>query len=66
MGAVLLKAESFTIDGEAVVIGPNGLTDFEALRRRGAGEVAMALRARSASGRPRVDLRRRGMHQPRN
>jgi ATP-dependent DNA ligase len=40
-GAALLKAKSFTIDGEAVVIGPNGLTDFEALRRRGAGEVAV-------------------------
>jgi ATP-dependent DNA ligase len=40
-GAVRLKAKSFTIDGEAVVIGPNGLTDFEALRRRGAGDVAV-------------------------
>jgi bifunctional non-homologous end joining protein LigD len=40
-GATLLKAKSFTIDGEAVVIGPDGLTDFEALRRRGAGEVAV-------------------------
>jgi ATP-dependent DNA ligase len=29
-GAALLKAKSLTIDGEAVVIGPNGLTDFEA------------------------------------
>jgi bifunctional non-homologous end joining protein LigD len=40
-GAALLRAKSFTLDGEAVVIGPNGLTDFEALRRRGAGEVAV-------------------------
>jgi ATP-dependent DNA ligase len=40
-GAALLKAKSFTIDGEAVVVGPDGLTDFEALRRRGAGEVAV-------------------------
>jgi bifunctional non-homologous end joining protein LigD len=40
-GAALLKAKSFSIDGEAVVIGPNGLTDFEALRRRGAGEIAV-------------------------
>jgi ATP-dependent DNA ligase len=24
-----------------VVVGPDGLTDFEALRRRGAGEVAV-------------------------
>jgi ATP-dependent DNA ligase len=40
-GAALLKAKSFTIDGEAVVVGPDGLTDFEALRRRGAGEIAV-------------------------
>jgi len=40
-GAAGLKAKSFTLDGEAVVIGPNGLTDFEALRRRGAGNVAV-------------------------
>jgi ATP-dependent DNA ligase len=33
-GAALLKAKSFTIDGEAVVIRSDGLTDFEALRRR--------------------------------
>ena len=39
--AALIKAKSFTIDGEAVVVGPNGLTEFEALRRRGAGEVAV-------------------------
>jgi bifunctional non-homologous end joining protein LigD len=36
-----LQAKSFTIDGEAVVIGPDGLTDFEALRRRGAGDRAV-------------------------
>jgi ATP-dependent DNA ligase len=29
------------IDGEAVVIGPDGLTDFEALRCRGAGDIAV-------------------------
>jgi bifunctional non-homologous end joining protein LigD len=40
-GAALLKAKSFTLDGEAVVIGPDGLTDFEALRRRGAGDIAV-------------------------
>jgi bifunctional non-homologous end joining protein LigD len=40
-GAALLKAKSFTIDGEAVVIGPEGLTDFEALRSRGARDVAV-------------------------
>jgi len=40
-GAAGLKAKSFTIDGEAVVIGENGLTDFDALRRRGAGDRAV-------------------------
>jgi bifunctional non-homologous end joining protein LigD len=40
-GAAGLKAKSFTIDGEAVVIGPDGLTDFDALRRREAGELAV-------------------------
>jgi bifunctional non-homologous end joining protein LigD len=39
--AALLKAKRFTIDGEAVVIGPEGLTDFEALRSRGARDVAV-------------------------
>ena len=39
--AARLGARSFTIDGEAVVIGPDGLTDFEALRRRGAGDIAV-------------------------
>jgi bifunctional non-homologous end joining protein LigD len=40
-GAMLLKAKTFTIDGEAVVVGPDGLTDFEALRRRGSRDVAV-------------------------
>ena len=40
-GAAVLNAKSFTIDGEAVVIGPDGLTDFESLRRRGAGDIAV-------------------------
>ena len=30
-----IKAKSFTIDGEAVVLGPDGLSRFEDLRRRG-------------------------------
>jgi ATP-dependent DNA ligase len=46
-GAALLKARSFTIDGEAVVVGPNGLTDFEALRQRGKRRCRGALRLRS-------------------
>jgi bifunctional non-homologous end joining protein LigD len=40
-GAVLLNAKSFTIDGEAVVIGPDGLTNFEALRQHGSGDIAV-------------------------
>jgi bifunctional non-homologous end joining protein LigD len=30
-----IKAKSFTIDGEAVVLGPDGLSLFDELRRRG-------------------------------
>jgi ATP dependent DNA ligase domain len=33
--AELIKAKSFTIDGEAVVLGPDGLLRFEELSRRG-------------------------------
>jgi bifunctional non-homologous end joining protein LigD len=32
--AELIKAKSFTIDGEAVVLGPDGLLRFEELSRR--------------------------------
>jgi hypothetical protein len=30
-----LRARSFTLDGEAVVCGPDGVAVFEALHRRG-------------------------------
>src|SRR5215469_9466885 len=36
-----IKAKSFTIDGEAVVVGPDGLSRFEELRRRGAARTAI-------------------------
>jgi ATP-dependent DNA ligase len=36
-----IKAESFTIDGEAVVLGPNGLSRFEELRSREAAHAAI-------------------------
>jgi bifunctional non-homologous end joining protein LigD len=36
-----IKAKSFTIDGEAVVLGPDGLSRFEDLRRREAAHSAM-------------------------
>jgi bifunctional non-homologous end joining protein LigD len=36
-----IKARSFTIDGEAVVLGPDGLSRFEELRRREASDTAI-------------------------
>jgi bifunctional non-homologous end joining protein LigD len=36
-----IKAKSFTIDGEAVVLGPDGLSKFEELRRREAAHTAI-------------------------
>ena len=36
-----IKAESFTIDGEAVVLGPDGLSRFEELRSREAAHAAI-------------------------
>jgi bifunctional non-homologous end joining protein LigD len=33
--ATLLRAKSFTLDGEAVVCGPDGVAVFDALHRRG-------------------------------
>jgi bifunctional non-homologous end joining protein LigD len=36
-----LKADSFTIDGEAVVIGPDGLAQFDMLQLRGGAKRAM-------------------------
>jgi ATP-dependent DNA ligase len=39
-GAARLKAESFTIDGEAVVIGADGLSRFDELRRAEGARVA--------------------------
>jgi bifunctional non-homologous end joining protein LigD len=36
-----LRAKSFTIDGEAVVVGPDGLSRFEELRRREAAHTAI-------------------------
>jgi bifunctional non-homologous end joining protein LigD len=36
-----IRAKSFTIDGEAVVLGPDGLSRFEGLRRREAAHKAI-------------------------
>jgi ATP-dependent DNA ligase len=36
-----IKANSFTIDGEAVVLGPDGLSRFEELSRREAARTAI-------------------------
>ena len=35
-----INAESFTIDGEAVVVGPDGLSRFEKLSRREAARCS--------------------------
>jgi hypothetical protein len=39
--AELIKATSFTIDGKAVVLGPDGLSRFEELSRRRAARTAI-------------------------
>jgi bifunctional non-homologous end joining protein LigD len=39
--AEMIKTKSFTIDGEAVVIGPDGLSQFEELSRREAARTAI-------------------------
>ncbi len=39
--ATLLRAKSFTLDGEAVVCGPDGVAIFDALHRRGTVSEAM-------------------------
>jgi bifunctional non-homologous end joining protein LigD len=39
--AARIKAKSFTIDGEAVVLGPDGLSRFDDLRRRVAARAAV-------------------------
>jgi bifunctional non-homologous end joining protein LigD len=36
-----IKAKSFTIDGEAVVLGPDGLSRFEGLSRREAADTGI-------------------------
>jgi bifunctional non-homologous end joining protein LigD len=36
-----IRAKSFTIDGEAVVLGPDGLSLFDELRRREAPDTAI-------------------------
>jgi ATP-dependent DNA ligase len=39
--AELIKAESFTIDGEAVVLGHDGLSRFDELSRREVARTAI-------------------------
>ena len=39
--ATLLRARSFTLDGEAAVCGPDGVAVFDALHRRGTVSEAM-------------------------
>jgi len=40
-GARRMKARSFTIDGEAIVLGPDGLSRFEELSRRETADTAI-------------------------
>jgi bifunctional non-homologous end joining protein LigD len=56
--AELIKAKSFTIDGEAVVLGPDGLSRFKELSRREAARTAI-LYAFDLIERDGEDLRRR-------
>jgi hypothetical protein len=39
--AATLEAHSFTIDGEAVVIGPDGIAQFDELRRRNGASAGL-------------------------
>jgi bifunctional non-homologous end joining protein LigD len=57
-GAARLKADSFTIDGEAVVIGAEGLSQFDELRRAAGARVAF-LYAFDLLEHNREDLRER-------
>ena len=41
MYAAMLRARSFTLDGEAVVCGADGIAVFEALHRHGTGREAI-------------------------
>jgi bifunctional non-homologous end joining protein LigD len=41
VAAERIKAKSFTIDGEAAVVGPDGLSRFDELRRRTAARAAI-------------------------
>jgi hypothetical protein len=57
--AVRLRARSFTIDGEAVVCGPDGVAVFDALHRRGTVSEAMLYAFDLLElGRPRLGRRR--------
>jgi bifunctional non-homologous end joining protein LigD len=41
VAAERIKSTSFTIDGEAVVLGPDGLPRLDELRRRGVAQTAI-------------------------
>jgi bifunctional non-homologous end joining protein LigD len=45
--AAELRAESFTLDGEAVVCGPDGIAIFDALHRQ--GDATQSRRMRSGT-----------------
>jgi bifunctional non-homologous end joining protein LigD len=64
--AMKLRAQSFTLDGEAVVCGPDGVAVFDALHRRGTVSEAMLyafdlleLDGEDLRGLPLVDRKKR-------
>jgi len=54
--AIRLKARSFLIDGEVVVLGPDGLSDFDALRSRWRDAVLLAFDLMEHAGNDLRDL----------
>jgi hypothetical protein len=58
--AALLSARSFTLDGEAVVCGPDGVAIFDALHRRGTvSEDLLELDGEDVRGLPSGDRKKR-------
>jgi hypothetical protein len=49
-----IKAKSFTIDGEAVALGPDGLSRFDELSRRNAADTAILYASTSSSMTARI------------
>jgi bifunctional non-homologous end joining protein LigD len=50
--AAALKVHGFTMDGEAVVVGPDGLSRFDELRRRASAKSAVLFALDLRTGSP--------------